>query len=191
MKKALAGVLVASLLGLVATGAMAQVPYFQVYFDPGFQVTQSACGTASNPVDLYVVMHNFDPYPMAGCAFSLDLPASLLYSSDTPSSGFGLGTSPSAGGTGGISIGFGYGKLGEILACTTHCVWTGVCDCGAGPQPIVVRGYKFSQPGGTADPVGVTDETFENVPAVGMTSLICGLVPVESSTWGAVKALYR
>jgi hypothetical protein len=31
----------------------------------------------------------------------------------------------------------------------------------------------------------------EEVEAVGMTAIVCPLLPVENSTWGHVKALYR
>jgi hypothetical protein len=196
MKKALAGVLVASLLGLAATGAMAAQPYFQVWFDPAFQVAQSACQPQNTFAQLYVVMHNFDPYPMAGAAFSIDYPPALSWAGDVaPSGALTNGDSRSnfpGPGLGGITIGFGYGKLGPgILALTVNVLWTANCDCYYGAQHIVVRGYRYNDPNGTADPVGVRDEDFENVPAVGMTSLICGAVPAKSSTWGAVKALYR
>jgi hypothetical protein len=196
MKKALAGVLVASLLGLMATGAMAQsTPYFQVYFDNNFQTTQSVCGAPLTLAQLYVVMHNFPPYPIAGAAFSIDYPPALSWISEAVPAGVKLGDSRSDNpgpGLGGVTIGFGYGILSPgILALTVNCAWTYNCDCYSGSQALVVRGYRYNDPNGTADPVGVTDETFDNLPAVGMTSLICGQVAAESSTWGAVKALYR
>jgi hypothetical protein len=200
MKKALAGVLVASLLGLAATGAMAQTPYFQVYFDASFHVLQIVqCGAPLETIDLYVVMHNFNTI-LSGANLSIDFPPALLYNGETyPAATLNLGNANSADpapGMGGELIGFGLPQNGfqPLLATTVHCYWSGICDCGpqGTAQPVVVKGYKYGDPDiGSAAPEGVESETYNIIPAVGMTSLICGPVSSKESTWGAVKALYR
>jgi hypothetical protein len=200
MKKALAGVLVASLLGLVATGAMAQVPNFQVYFDANFHEAQVVtCGAPLETIDLYVVMNNFNTI-ISGANFSIDFPQALLYNGETyPPATLNLGNANSADpspGLGGELVGFGLPQNGfqPILVTTVHCYWSGVCDCGpqGTAQPVVVRGYKYADGvNGSLNPEGVEAETYNVIPSVGMTSLICGPVSTQESTWGAVKALYR
>ncbi len=182
-----------------ATVTQAQVPYFQVYFDPDFHTTGANCGTPTETIDLYVVMHNFNTL-ISGANFSIDFPASLAYLGETyPAATLVLGTADAAyngPGTGGELIGFAVPQNGfqPILVTTLHCIWTSSCECGpsAVAQAVVVRGYKYNDPEvGTAAPEGVESETYNVIPAVGMASWICAIIGTEQSTWGAVKALYR
>jgi hypothetical protein len=202
MKKALAGVLAASFVGLMAAGAMAQVPNLQVYFDANYTQTQANCGVAGTVQDMYVVMNNWNMYVL-GVDFSIDYPASALFiSGETlPAGSISLGgsnsDSGSGAGSGGIAIAWGLPQNGysPVLALTVSGIWLGTCDCGNGPQALVVRGTHYAQPpsnGGKTAPSAIRWPDYVELAGVGMTSLICpGPVAVKEQTWGGVKALYR
>jgi hypothetical protein len=205
MKKALAGVLVASLVGLMAVAATAQVPNIQTYFKANlaynsFSDTQADCQSPGTPQELYVVMNNWNMFIQA-VEFSIDYPGALfVLGEDAPLNTLVIGSSPSLGtdgpGTGGVAVAWNLPQNGfsALLALTVHSVWTSNCNCSAGPQALVVRGYNYANAGngGNTDPVSVQWPSYAEISGVGMTSLICpGIVATEQSTWGAVKALYR
>jgi hypothetical protein len=201
MKKALAGVLVASLVGLMAVAATAQVPNIQTYFKANlaynsFSDTQADCQSPGMNQELYIVMNNWNMFIQA-VEFSVDYPGALfVLGEDAPPNTLVIGSSPSLGGTGGVAIAWNLPQNGfsPLLALTVHSVWTSACDCNAGPQAIVVRGYNYANAGngGNADPVAVQWPSYAEISGVGMTSLICpGIVATEQTTWGGVKALYR
>jgi hypothetical protein len=197
MKRALAGVLVAAVVGLSAGGAMAEpVPYFQVYFDDAsngsYGETQADCGQAGLPVYLYVVAKNFESW-LAAVEYKLDLPEGVMY--------FGETFAPADGGT----VSYGNSEIGltiswslprnafgpeGLLISTIFAVWTAECYCQAGPASIVVGPYPYPVP--KTQPSGVRWPDYLELTAVGMTSLLCpGAVSTQESTWGGIKALYR
>lgn len=199
MKRALAGVLVAAVLGCLAGGAVAEpVPYFQVYFDDAsngsFGETSANCGQVGHPVYLYVVARNFESW-LSAVEFKVDFPDGIMYVGET--------ITPPTQGTilsiGNSNIGLtvstslprnGFGEPG-VLITTIFAIWTGDCYCQLGPSPIVVGPYPYPDPGKT-HPSGVRWPDLVEIPAVGMTSLLCpGVVPTQESTWGGIKALYR
>lgn len=201
MKRALAGVLVAAIVGFSAGGASADaVPYFQVYFDDAsngsFGETQAECGQMGMPVYLYVVARNFESW-LAAVEFKVEFPPGVMYVGETlapPSQGTMLSI-------GNSNIGLtvstslprnGFGEPG-VLITTIFAIWTAACDCGPygeGPQSIVVGAYPYPNP--KTGPAGVRWPDLVEVPAVGMTSLLCpGPVSTQESTWGGIKALYR
>jgi hypothetical protein len=199
MKRALAGVLVAAVLGCLAGGAVAEpVPYFQVYFDDAsngsFGETSANCGQVGHPVYLYVVARNFESW-LSAVEFKVDFPDGIMYVGET--------IAPPTQGTilsiGNSNIGLtvstslprnGFGEPG-VLITTIFAIWTGDCYCQLGPSPIVVGPYPYPDPGKT-HPSGVRWPDLVEIPAVGMTSLLCpGVVPTQESTWGGIKALYR
>lgn len=205
MKKALAGVLVASLVGLMAVAATAQVPNIQVYFNGNvafnsFSDTQADCQSPGTNQDVYVVMNNWNMFIQA-VEFSIDYPAAFFpLGENAPANTLVIGNSNSmtidGPGTGGVAIAWNLPQNGfnQLLALTVHGVWTGSCDCGAGPAPVVVKGYNYSNPGngGNLQPVAVRWPDFAEIGGIGLTSLICpGIVATEQTTWGGVKALYR
>lgn len=199
MKRALAGVLVAAVVGCLAGGAVAEpVPYFQVYFDDAsngsFGETSANCGQVGHPVYLYVVARNFESW-LSAVEFKVDFPDGIMYVGET--------ITPPTQGTilsiGNSNIGLtvstslprnGFGEPG-VLITTIFAIWTGDCYCQLGPSPIVVGPYPYPDPGKT-HPSGVRWPDLVEIPAVGMTSLLCpGVVPTQESTWGGIKALYR
>jgi len=198
MKRALAGVLVAAIVGFSAGGASADaVPYFQVYFDDAsngsYGETQAVCGQVGMPVYLYVVARNFESW-LAAIEYKIDFPPGLMYVGETlapPSQGTILSIGNSEVGLT-VSTSLprnGFGEPG-VLISTIFAVWTGECYCQAGPQPIVVGPYPYPNP--KTHPSGVRWPDLVEIPAVGMTSLLCpGPVSTQESTWGGIKALYR
>jgi hypothetical protein len=196
MKRALAGVLAIAFVGLMAAGAMAQIPFFQVYFDDdsngSFGETQAQCGTAAQQANLYVVALNWNMF-VAAVDYQLFLPAALLYQMDTypitPGGTLNIGNSFT-----GVALSYGLPRNGfaPMLLSTVGVIWTGLCanDCALyGPQAIVVGPYPE---GGKTAPSGVRWPDFAEFSAVGMTSLLCpGPVSTTETTWGGIKALYR
>lgn len=201
MKKALAGVLVASLVGLMAVAATAQVPNIQIYFNGNpafnsFNSTQANCEFPGNARDLYVVLNNWNMF-VQGVEFSIDYPAALFPAGETaPANTLTIGSSPSNGGHGGVAIAWQLPQNGfvPLLALTAHVFETADCNCSGGPYALVVRGYYYGDldNGGNVHPQAVRWPDFAELDGVGMTSLICpGPVATEQTTWGGVKALYR
>jgi hypothetical protein len=193
MKRALAGVLAIVFVGLLAAGATAQVPFFQVYFDDNsngtYGETQSPCGEVAMEASLYVVAQNWNMLVTA-VDYQLFFPQALLYSDDNypdvPGGTLVIGDSKV-----GVAISWGLPRNGfsPLLLSRVDAYWTGLCDCAAGPQAIVVGPYPES---GNNSPTGVRWPDYTTFPAVGMTSLICpGPVATEETTWGGIKALYR
>jgi hypothetical protein len=195
MKRALAGVLVAAIVGFSAGGAMADaVPYVQVYFDDGsngsYGETQAQCGQAGFPVYLYVVANNFNAW-LSAIEYQIDFPAGLMFVGDTfptvPGATLSIGNSQD-----GVAVSWSLPRnaFGPILISTIFAVWTGECNCQAGPQPIVVGPFPYPVP--KSQPEGVRWPDLARISAVGMTSLLCpGPVSTHESTWGGIKALYR
>jgi hypothetical protein len=203
MKKALAGVLVASLVGLLAVGATAQVPNVQVYFhgNPAFgsfSDTQAFCQSPGTPQLLYVVLNNYNMF-VQGVDFSIDYPPALFPGGETPpAETLVIGSSNANGGTGGIAVSWINPQNGfaPLLALTVNAIWTSNCDCLQPPQALVVCGWSYGTQGngGKADPTAVRWPDFAeiSVEGSGQTSLVCpGAVSVEETTWGGIKALYR
>lgn len=196
MKRALAGVFVAAaLVGFSAVGAMAQIPYIQVYFDDGsngsYGETQALCGTNGMPVYMYVVGQNFNAW-LSGVEYQIAFPAGIMFVADTlpPTQGATVSIGNSQVG---FAITYELPRSGfvPVLFSTIFALWTGACDCGQGPQAIVVGPYPYPVEPQT-QPRGVRWPDYQPIAAVGMTSLLCpGPVAAQESTWGGIKALYR
>lgn len=197
MKRALAGVLAIAFVGLLAAGATAQVPFFQVYFDDdsngSYGETQAPnCGVVNEFQSLYLVASNFNMF-VSAVDYQVDLPPALFFLSDAlptvPGGSLSLGATPATISTEGLAISYGLPRSGfsPMLLTTMTTVWTGACDCATGPGPIIVNGWP-----GKTSPTGIRWGDFVEVGAVGMTSLVCpGPVSTTETTWGGVKALYR
>ena len=200
MKRALAGVLAIAFVGLMAAGATAQVPFFQVYFDDdsngSYGQTAANCGPVNTFQNLYLVALNWNMF-VAAVDYQVVFPASgaLLFSNDNfptvPGGHIIIGATPANNSAEGLAISYGLPRSGfsPMLITRMSTIWTGACNCSSGPIPLVVGPY----PGvGKSSPSGVRWPDYVEFQAVGMTSLLCpGPVSTESKTWGAVKALYR
>jgi hypothetical protein len=173
----------------IASSASAQTPYFQVYFDQAMQESSADCPAAplGTVVDtLYVVAHNFNTWVTA-TDFMVDYGTHLSWLGE-----FAIGTTLKLGDSPtGVAITWqsrrnGWGPI-PMLQVTV--LWQ--CnDCngisGTPGAEIVV----LPNPGKIAPRV-VETGTEQFIYGVGMTSLICALVPVEETTWGQIKSLYN
>jgi len=191
MKRALAGVLAIAFVGLMAAGASAQVPFFQLFFDDdsngSYGETQAFCGEANTQQALYLVLQNANAF-VAAVDYQIAFPAALLFLNDeypvVPGGSLNLGDSPS-----GNAIAYGLPRSGfaPMLIVTINTLWTGVCDCNSGPVALVVDGYQ-----GKETPSWIRWPDYVEFSGVGMTSLLCpGPVAASEATWGGIKALYR
>jgi hypothetical protein len=188
MKKALAVVLAMLLIGVCTGGALAQVPFIQVYFDADYNDTQSPCLPPGSSSSLYVAALNFNDL-VSAVDYKVQFPPALMYIGENVNAGGGdpvIGNSEI-----GIAIAWALPRNGFVtmLLSRVFVDWTGDCDCAQGPQALRVVGYDdvFSP-----TPKAVRWPSGEPFEAVGMLSLICpGPTSTEATTWGGVKALYR
>jgi hypothetical protein len=192
MKRALAGVLAIAFVGLMAAGASAQVPFFQLFFDDNSngsygETQKTECGSPNSQQPLYLVLQNANAF-VAAVDYQIAFPPALLFLNDqypvVPGGSLNLGDSQA-----GNAISYGLPRNGfePVLLVTINTLWTGVCDCGAGPSPLVVGGYQ-----GKSTPNFIRWPDYAEFSGVGMTSLLCpGPVAASEATWGGIKALYR
>lgn len=165
----------------------AQTPFVAVYFDHAYQ--EEALMAAPNPcpgygvVDtLYVAATNFNAW-LSGLEFQIDYPAHIIWVTDLDIAGTSLGTTPA-----GISIGWPTPQNGflSIDVCKVMIQWN--CDCcDEADIPIVVNGHPLFAP----HPRATDFPGYQFIDGVGLTSLICAVIPVEDTTWGKVKSLYQ
>jgi hypothetical protein len=185
-------VLAVALAGVIAGSAVAQVPNVQVYFNLAHTETQAFCpgGPPGTVVTtLYVVMNNWN-MNITAVDFSIQYPASLAWVGETlpqTETMIAVGSSP-------VGVAIAYANccapdgFQAVEVLRVNALW-GPCDCGQGPQALVVGGYT---PLGKTQPTAVRKEDFQEFAGVGMTSLVCPIgVATEATTWGQVKALYR
>jgi hypothetical protein len=188
MKKALAVVLATLLIGVCTGGALAQVPFVQVYFDADYNDTQSPCKNPGSSSHLYVAALNLNAL-VSAMDYKILFPAALMYVGETPNAG---PNDPVIGNSEiGIAIAWQIFKNGyeTILLSDVIVDWTGDCDCLQGPQALRVVGYDDVY---SPNPKAVAWPASNEIECVGMLSLICpGGVSTETTTWGGVKALYR
>jgi len=176
---------VALLILALGQVAMAQTPYFQIYFDDAHTAAAADCpgAPAGTIVDtLHVVAHNLNNFFIA-TEFAIDYSTKLTWLGDMPGGDLTIGQSPN-----GISMSWGLPVNGfsPVRVMSASVLW--MCSGCAGSEntPVVV----IPNPD-TSVLAYVTWPGIVAVPAVGMTSLICATVPVEETSWGQIKALYK
>ncbi len=174
-----------------------QVPNIQVYFagNPeyaAFYGTLTDCQTPGTVQDLYVVLNNANMWVQA-VDFSVWCPPALIPTGDTaPANTLVIGFYHSVYEfSRAIAWQFPQNGYQPLLALTIHGAWTASCNCDAGPQALLVRGWKAAD-GEHLNPIAVRWPDFAEIEVVGMTSLVCpGPMGTAETTWGRVKALYR
>ena len=170
----------------IASTAVAQTPYFQVYFDQGLQEASADCPGVGVLDTLYIAAHNFDMW-IDAAEFQVDYTTHLTFlGEEALNSTLVIGSSPT-----GVAIAWQQPQNGfnTLIMMQVYVMWN-CSDCvGIGGTPgshIVVGPWP-----GKTSPRAVDWETEEDVDGVGMTSLICAQVPLEDGTWGQIKALYH
>jgi len=177
--------LVALLILALGQVAVAQTPYFQIYFDDAHAIAAMDCPTA--PVGtvldtLHVVAHNFNNFIIA-TEYSIDYSSRLSWQGDITTADIVIGNSPI-----GISQAWTYPLDAfvplRVMSATVFWMCSGCA--GNSNTPVVVMPNPETSVLAYVSWPGV-----QAIPAVGMTSLICATVPVEETSWGQIKALYQ
>ena len=185
MRRLLLVVCVIAVLGL-ASGASAQIPYVQVFFDEGASIAQKDCpGNALDQLQVFAI--NYNTY-IAAIKYRVSLPGCFTFLGDVVYNGaLTIGTSINATG---ISISYPVPGDGfhPFKTQSINVFWN-CTDCtGWAISPINVIGLG---PGGFVETISWPHLTTKW--GVGMVSLVCAFppIPVEETTWGNVKSLYR
>jgi hypothetical protein len=170
----------------MASTAVAQTPYFQVYFDEGLQEASADCPGVGVLDTLYIAAHNFDMW-ISAAEFQVDYTTHLTWLGDAArNTELVIGSSPT-----GCAISWPQPQNGfnTLIMMEVTVMWN--CDdCfGIGGTPgseIVINPWP-----GEPSPQAVNWQTESAVDGVGMTSLVCAQVPVEQTSWGQIKSLYH
>jgi hypothetical protein len=179
-------VVVMAILGVPRPGT-AQVPYIQIYFDENLQWDFAGQCPNTDPGEvverIYIAAHNFNIF-MSSIEYRVEYPPELPWVDDVVDPAYQYtGDSPT-----GIVITFPEPVDGSrtVLLERAMIVWyCRLCITDLDIQVVVVPHPTSGKVRAISWPDG------EVVEGVGMRSLICPTLPVESSTWGEVKALYR
>ncbi len=181
MKKVLALALAVALMGMASSNVSAQVPNVQVYFDDIAHTAKNCAGVGVMDT-LLVVANNFNMW-MNAIEYSIQYPPSLTWVADLSPSPLNIGNTPS-----GVATSFPQpvNAFNPAVVMQVLVMWN--CDvCGGTPDAVVVQPHPQT---GFVRASRWPDNAL--VAGVGMTSLVCpGVVPVEETTWGQVKALYN
>ena len=162
--------------------AFAQTPAVQMFFDEQFQVPAMEC-TGAVLDTLYVVANGFDAQ-IVDIEYLIYLNVYLLWIADLIEPTYtATGTSVA-----GIVVSFPapVDATGPFLIQRILFEW--LCDgCPHDGIPYIqVRPHPIS---GKVQATRWPD--LVKIEAAGMTNVLCGVIPVEETTWGQVKALYR
>jgi hypothetical protein len=206
-------VVIAVVVGLSAVPAKAQTPYLQVYFDDFWTVTvKDTCPGFGVFDTLYVVGHNWNNR-MTAMEYKIVYPPEIVFVADiiqtANSCQLKTGASPAiVAHPDGISVvwrpdypcGWPDG-FNAFLVNAVQILWN--CEGCAGQLelPIInAHGPAVPTPPYNYEVLGVAGDLSNNdirweVFGVGLTAFVCATetppVPVEESTWGGIKALYR
>jgi hypothetical protein len=186
MKKVLAVVLAAAFVGLTAVGAYAQIANVQWFFDENLTQTSKDCDGSSNQTG-YVVAINFNAF-ITAVEYMIVYPSDLVPTFDISVNEFQLNignTSTGVASTWSLPLDtFQPTVIMQVLYDWNQC---GNCNPAANKnQPVLAAADPVS---GLLQYLRFPDNA--SFTAIGMTSLVCpGTVPVEETSWGAVKALY-
>ena len=174
---------------VLSSRASAQVPFFQVEGYPQY----FPCGEPGTLLELTVVLHNVD-FTVSAVDFSISYPSGMIWLADLPPDGYvnneviTIGQSPT-----GIAVAWHsccmQNASAGLVVLRVLILWS--AECNERCQYRVVGGYA---PLGKTQPSVIRYPDFSEHQAVGMTSFFnrtrCS-VPVEPTTWGKVKSLYR
>ena len=193
MKKILV-VVFAVVVMLGAAQVNAQVPYVQVYFDEYWQTSvlpECPMDPPGSVVStLYVVAHNFNMW-MNGIEYMISYPTELTWLGDSIGPDrLSIGNSPTGIGITWPIPGNGFGG---ILAQTANVLW--MCQ-GCDATNITISVLKHpSTPCSGPDCANLVRAVrwpdLGLVFGVGMTSVVCPVIPVQETTWGGIKAQYN
>jgi hypothetical protein len=208
-------VVFAVVVGLSAVAAKAQVPYLQIYFDEKATVTMRDCPDDPPMTVLdtaYVYAHNWNNF-ISAMEFRVVYPAEVVWVGDLVPDRYDTDPIPPPSPTTQcvLKVGSSPGPTGVAVAWNTDfpCRWPRGWDIfqvlriqffwncqGCNPPvdvalPIVNASDILDY---TVNGVAIAPEVPPwNVFGVGLTAYVCPdfYIPVEETTWGGIKALYR
>ena len=175
---------------VLASRTSAQPPRFQVEGYPPYY----HCGEPGTLQELTVVLYDAN-FTVSAVDFAIQYPPGMIWLADLPPDGYEngdhvvtIGQSPS-----GIAVAWPICCMQNaptgLVVLRLLVLWNYNCDESC--QYFVVQGYA---PLGKTQPSIIRYPEFSEHPAIGMTTIFntnrC-FVPVEPTTWGKVKSLYR
>jgi hypothetical protein len=182
-----AGMAITFCLG--ATSASAQVPYVQPYFDELHTVTVlNSCPT--DPLGrLYIVAHNWGIF-MSAIEYQILYAPQITVLGDFVDEAniLSIGQSPT-----GISLAWKNtpGLAFKSLRLQEVSVFYTCTACNDENITITVVKHPASDPAQPDYMIRALDFWQDEFFGVGMTAVICPTVPVEETTWGGIKSMYR
>jgi len=175
--------LLVSCVLVLASSARSQTPVVHVYLDPQFQVLHRTCPPSGTIDTLYVVASGFTS-PITDIEYSVNLYGNFAFVQDLIPPGF------SGTGYSGVGMRVDFGGptnvVGKVLVQRIFGYWS--CQpCGGGFIPFIVV-----EPHNESGKIQATRwPDLAKIEADGGINPLCGVLPVASSTWGRIKALYR
>jgi hypothetical protein len=172
-------------LGLIALSAQIvaaqQVPYVMLYFDDLYTVGSEDCPGVV-PDSAYIVVKNFNMYLQA-IEYQVLYPAEMAWIGDDVGDALAIGNTRD-----GIAeswplpqnayVPFAVAKVKFMWNCTGGCPVKNIpIVIGSHPETFKLRALRWPD--------------LAEITAIGMTSLVCATIPVEESSWGKIKALYK
>ena len=177
MKKSLALLVVVLLVGAVVAGA--QVPNAEFHFKHAGEAAL-VCGGMGVLDTAFVVVNNFSMW-MSAIEYQVIYPPEMLFLADN-TGGLNIGNSMMGIAT---SWPFPINAYSSAIVNTVIFVWQ--CDgCPRTNIPVPVAPHPLT---GFLRTVRWPDNAL--IQGIGMTSLICPTIPVEETTWGNIKELYK
>jgi hypothetical protein len=182
MKRAFVIVVAFGLLALGAQMVAAQQnPYVMLYFDDQYTVGSKDC-PGMQPDSAYIVVKNFNIYLQA-IEYQVLYPPEMAWIGDDCGDALVIGNTRD-----GIAeswplpqntyVPFAVAKVMFMWNCAGGCPVKNIpIIIGPHPQTFKLRYLSWPDLG--------------EYTAIGMTSLICATIPVEETSWGKIKALYK
>ena len=180
-----AAVVTAMALILVwAVPVAAQVPTVTVYFDKALTQDSQDCQGIGTIDTLYVTAAGLGDF-ITAIEFSVDYSSVTAFTwlGDMASTPLVIGSSPT-----GIALTWQIPQsvFTPLVVVQSTIIWN--CNDCSGFEAQLLKVVPHPQTGHIRM-VRYPDRTF--VDAIGLTSAVCTVFPVETSTWGALKALYE
>ena len=167
----------------LVTSATAQVPIVQVYLDSELVTIDRHCVAFGEIDTIYVAVSNF-MQPIVDVEYRIETRGSFFLIQDLVPDGY---TIDGYSGTGiRVSFGGAVAAFGKVLVEGVVGGWFCESDCSGGPGIITVEPHPES---GRVQATAWPD--LVKIEATGGVNFLCGALPVEPTTWGSIKALYR
>jgi len=182
MKRAFVIVFALSILAFGAQIVAAQqVPYIMLYFDDLYTVGSEDC-PGIQPDSAFIVVKNFDMY-LQSIEYQVIYPPEMVWIGDDAGDALVIGNTRD-----GIAeawqypqnafVPFAVAKVSFMWNCTGGCPVKNIpIIIGPNPSSFKLRALRWPD--------------FFEINPIGMTSLVCATIPVEETSWGKIKALYK